>query len=134
MARPAGWWLKEADALLDAAFDAALEGTDVDRRSWQVLATLAKGPVERSVLLAALASFDPAEVLDRALDGVLARGWVEESGDVLRLTSAGSAQQQAVGPRVQEVRRRVSAVLPQEDYVQLVSLLSRLVAGLRSTS
>ncbi len=134
MSRPVGWWLKEADASLDAALDAALKGTDVDRREWQVLATLARGPVKRSTLLAALASFDPPEVLDRVLGGVLARGWVEESGDVLGLTGEGSAQQQAVRPRVQEVRSRVSEVLPQEDYVQLLSLLARLVNGLRSTS
>lgn len=30
--RPIGWWLKEADARLDAAFDRALEGRGVDRR------------------------------------------------------------------------------------------------------
>ena len=68
------------------------------------------------------------------LDGVLEWGWVEESGDLLYLTGAGSVQQEALVPRVQDVRNRVSAVLPQEDHVQLVSLLARLVAGLRSTS
>lgn len=26
--RPIGWWLKHADALLDAAFEGALAGTD----------------------------------------------------------------------------------------------------------
>ena len=40
MSRPVGWWLKEADARLDAAFDRTLAGRDVDRRGWQVLATL----------------------------------------------------------------------------------------------
>lgn len=74
MARPARWWLKEADALLDTAFDAALERTDVDRRGWQALATLARKPVERSTLLAALASFQPLEVLGQVLNGVLTRG------------------------------------------------------------
>ena len=73
-------------------------------------------------------------MLGQVLDGVIARGWVEESGDLLRLTSAGSVQQEALMPGAQDVRNRVFAALPQEDYVQLVSLLSRLVAGLRSTS
>lgn len=134
LARPLGWWLKEADALLEAAFDAALEGTDVDRRRWQVLASLGRKPVARSALLAALGSFDPPQVLAGALDEVLKQGWVDESGDLLRLTNAGSAQQQALRPRVEQVRDRVSAALPQEDYVQLVNLLARLTEGLRSTS
>ncbi len=38
--RPIGWWLKEADARIDAALD----GMDVDRRRWQVLTTLTEGP------------------------------------------------------------------------------------------
>ena len=128
-----GWWLKEADALLDAAFDAALDGTGVDRRGWQLLATLARAPMRRGELLASLASFDPPQVLGRVLDEVVSRGWVEETDGVLRLTTVGSAQQQAVGPRVEEVRSKVSAALPQADYVQLISLLARLVEGLRST-
>ena len=80
MARTVGWWLMEADALLDtafdldAAFDAALERTDVDRRGWQALATLARKPVERSTLLAALASFQPLEMLGQVLNGLLTRG------------------------------------------------------------
>ena len=131
--RPVGWWLKEADALLDAAFDAALDGTGVDRRGWQLLATLARAPMRRGELLASLASFDPPQVLGRVLDEVVSRGWVEETDGVLRLTTVGSAQQQAVGPRVEEVRSKVSAALPQADYVQLISLLARLVEGLRST-
>ena len=63
------------------------------------------------------------------LDGVLEWGWVEESGDLLRLTGAGSVQQEALVPCVQDVRDRVSAVLPQEDHVQLVSLLALFGRG-----
>lgn len=33
--RPIGWWLKEADARLEAAFDNALAGQDVDPRGWR---------------------------------------------------------------------------------------------------
>lgn len=38
--RPVGWWLKEADARLSVAFDRILEGSEVDRRGWQVLSSL----------------------------------------------------------------------------------------------
>jgi hypothetical protein len=44
MARPIGWWLKEADARIDAAFDRVLEGFHTVRRSWQVLSSSARRP------------------------------------------------------------------------------------------
>ncbi|MDP8907614.1 MAG: hypothetical protein M3N47_00540, partial [Chloroflexota bacterium] len=57
LARPIGWWLKEADARLDAAFDRQLQSRNVDRRGWQVLASLARRPTSRSELIASLAAF-----------------------------------------------------------------------------
>jgi DNA-binding MarR family transcriptional regulator len=131
LSRPVGWWLKEADALLDAAFDAALEGCDVDRRGWQVLASLAREPMSRGDVLAALASFDPPDVVHGVLEDLSARGWIEEDRGRLRLTAHGSEQQRVLAPRVDAVRQKVSASLPQDDYLQLVSLLARLVNGLR---
>jgi hypothetical protein len=32
LARPVGWWLEEADARINGAFDRALEGSAVTRR------------------------------------------------------------------------------------------------------
>jgi hypothetical protein len=128
--RPVGWWVKEADRLLDQAFDDALAGTGVDRRGWQVLATAARQPVGRADLLDALAAFDAREVLERAVAEVAAHGWIEDTEGALRLTPAGRAQHEALRTRVDDVRRRVSASLPPGDYAQLVDLLARLVAGL----
>ena len=62
--RPIGWWLKEADARLDAAFDRSLTGRKVDRRGWQILATLARRPTPRDELVVSLSAFDSAAVVD----------------------------------------------------------------------
>jgi len=62
--RPIGWWLKEADARLDAAFDASLAVRGVDRRAWQVLATLARSATPRRKVAAVLASFDALVVVN----------------------------------------------------------------------
>ncbi|HEV2088599.1 MAG TPA: hypothetical protein VGR21_09830 [Cryptosporangiaceae bacterium] len=129
--RPIGWWLKEADARLDAAFDRRLQGRDVDRRGWQLLASLARQPASRSELVESLAAFDPPEVIERVVDDLASREWIEESGGLLRLTRAGESEQAALAPLVDEVRREVASALPQEDYVTLVRLLERLVTGLR---
>lgn len=72
--RPIGWWLKEADARLEAAFDSALQAEGTDRRSWQVLATLASSPRPRAEVVASLTAFDEPAVLDRILGGTRRRG------------------------------------------------------------
>jgi hypothetical protein len=68
--RPIGWWLKEADKRLDAAFDRRLESRGVDRRAWQMLASLASRPMTRSELADSLASFDARAVLDDVVVGL----------------------------------------------------------------
>ena len=130
--RPIGWWLKEADALLDASFDSALAGTGVDRRGWQVLASLAaRGPQRQADLVDALGSFDPPDVLRHVIESLRGRQWVEETEAALTLTPAGSELHHTLAPRVAAVRQQVSAALPTDDYLLLTGLLSRLVRALR---
>jgi len=129
--RPIGWWLKEADSQLDAAFDSAL-GTEVDRRSWQVVASLSRGSMRRAELVTALASFDPAAVVEEVVAKLSSRGWIEESADVVLLTQAGAEQHERLAPRVHSVRQQVAAALPRDEYVALIGLLSRLVTALPS--
>lgn len=99
-----------------------------------MLASLSKGPVNRAELVASLASFDPPAVIDEVLDRLQAQGWVEESGDLVLLTQAGSRQQEALGPLIDGVRQQIAAALPQDDYIALVGLLARLVTALRPTT
>ncbi len=131
LTRPIGWWLKEADARLDAAFDSALEGTGVDRRGWQVLASLRGGPARRADLVSTLALFDPPAIVEEVVDRLRSLGWIEESADLVMLTRAGTGQHEALAPLVEGVRQQVTAALPHEDYIALVGLLARLVTALR---
>jgi len=128
--RPVGWWLKEADRRLDDAFERALQGPEVDRRGWQVLATLAGGPTTPSGLAGSLASFDSSAVVGDVVARLRAQGWVEESGGLLRLTRDGEREHATLAPLVEGVRQQVAAALPPDDYVALVGLLERLVASL----
>ena len=133
--RPIGWWLKEADARLDAAFDASLTVRSVDRRAWQVLATLARSAAQRQEIATGLASFDHPSVVDGVVDKLRERGWVAELSDgSLQLTPDGIREQQALGSLVEEVRHKVAEALPEEDYITLVRLLARLVGALPETS
>ncbi len=130
LSRPIGWWLKEADSRLDAAFDRQLQRRNVDRRDWQVLASLARRPTGRTELIDSLAAFDTPEVLERVVRNLESRGWVEDCNGLLRLTSEGVREQAALLPLVDQVRRQVAEALPQDDYVALVRLLGRLISGL----
>ena len=129
--RPIGWWLKEADAALDAAFETAVGGhAGPGRRGWQVLTTLAAGPTGRSQVAAALARFDDAGAIDALVDDLVHRGWIVD-GDPLMLTERGRDVETSLADRVGAVRRRVADALPDGDYDTLVQLLARLVAAVR---
>lgn len=130
LARPVGWWLKKADSRLDAVFDDALQNTGVDRRGWQVLDSVVRGPVSRRELVVSLAAFDAPETLHRKIADLVGRGWLEEVADSLRVTSSGARQHAAVAPLIDGVRERVRSALPRDDYVTLVRLLARLTQAL----
>ncbi len=132
--RPIGWWLKEANRRLDGAFDRALEGRGSDRRTWQVLASLARRPESPGRLVDLLSPFDPPAVVSGVVAGLTERGLVEEAAGSLRLTEAGRHMHEALSGPVADVRRQVSASLPGEDYSTLVRLLGRLAEGLADTS
>ncbi|MFN2555526.1 MAG: MarR family winged helix-turn-helix transcriptional regulator [Nitriliruptorales bacterium] len=129
LSRPIGWWLKEADTRIEAAFQAALEGTGVDRRRWQLLSSLARGPVRQDKITAGLRGFDDAAALDLVVKNLIERGWVERTEGRLLLTPQGEEKHSELVARVDRVRQRVVAALPRDDYVTLVTLLARLVQG-----
>ena len=79
LSRPIGRWLKEAAARLDAAFERSLKGSNVDRRGWQLLASLARRPTPRAELVSSLAAFDSPTALDSALSHLISNGWIEAS-------------------------------------------------------
>jgi len=81
-------------------------------------------------LVTALASFDPPAVVEEVVGRLNSRGWIEDSADVVLLTQAGVEQHERLGPRVNRVRQQVAVALPQDEYIALVGLLSRLVTAL----
>ena len=128
--RPIGWWLKEADRRLDAAFDRALGAHGIDRRGWQAFTLVAERPRPTAEVVDALATFDGAGEVRRVVGDLVQRGWLEEAEGVLRPTPAGATAHAGLAARVAEVRDRVRAALPGDDYPALVGLLTRLVDGL----
>jgi hypothetical protein len=126
--RPIGWWLKEADARLEHAFDVRLRAHGVtSRRGWQVLASVARAPVARADLVADLATFDPVEAIEQLLTEFQAEGWLTEEDGLLRLTSSGAELHAALRAQAVVIRNWVADALPGDDYPTLVTLLRQLV-------
>jgi hypothetical protein len=130
LARPIGWYLKEADNRLNAAFDRALDEMPVDRRAWQVLSSLARRTCSEADLVAALEAFDQSDVVYGVVSDLRLRGWVDDGVDGLCLTKEGARQHAAIAPRIDRVRQQVSDALPREDYLTLIQLLKRLTDAL----
>ncbi|WP_136697314.1 MarR family transcriptional regulator [Geodermatophilus dictyosporus] len=95
-----------------------------------MLQSAVDGPVERTALHAALASFaGPAEV-----DGVVAdlagRGWLRTDGGPLSATDEGRAAHARLAAAVGAFRRAVADGLTEEEYARTVAGLARMVADL----
>jgi hypothetical protein len=126
--RPIGWWLKEADGRLEAAFDLRLRAYGVtSRRGWQVLASAARAPVRRADLVADLSSFDAAAVVEQVVDELAAEGWLTDDDGTLRLTPDGEDLHLRLSAGIAEIRGWVAEALPGRDYQTLVELLQQLV-------
>ncbi|MEU1511196.1 MarR family transcriptional regulator [Streptomyces sp. NPDC005811] len=131
-ARPIGYWLKHLDNLLEQHFDATLSGLGVNRRSWQVLNTLAlHGPLGSAGLTDALAPFwtEGGPTSDEVLAWLTARHWIHADADGRRaLTDAGRAAHTQVRAGVESTRANLVTGLTGEQYTETVRVLS-VMAG-----
>lgn len=126
--RPLGWWLKEADGRIDGAFDRALGLRGLDRRRWQVLASLARGSMAQADVAAALSRFDDDAEIAEIVTDLVARGLVHrDADDRLQLSGRGVRVQQEAAREVGVIRDRVGAALGEAGYEELIDLLMQLV-------
>lgn len=130
--RPIGWWLKAADARIEQAFEDAFDDQMIDRRQWQVLDTLSGAPRREREVLQMLAAFDGAAAAVRQLCD--RRLVAEAAAGELTLTRAGESAHAAAATAVGEVRNRVIAALPGQNYSHLICLLADLVDGLSQST
>lgn len=128
--KPLGYWLQHLHNVLEAHFALVLSDVGIDRRQWQLLNTLARGPQSRDDLARALAPFWTAEEPgpDRSLSDFAARGWTTESGGALALTPVGVATQADLSRRVDQARAVVLQGLSPDQYGETVRILS-VMAG-----
>ncbi|GAB2639833.1 MarR family winged helix-turn-helix transcriptional regulator [Kribbella swartbergensis] len=126
--KPIGWWLKEVDRLLEAAFEQVLAEDGLTRRQWQALnAAAGQEPIE--VALAPFLSGRPDE-LRAAIDPLIARGWLQDQ----RLTAAGRAALERLEAKVQAQRGRVTAGITGEEYAATIGVLRKMAENLKGSA
>lgn len=130
--RPIGYWIKLIDASVEADFARLLAGEGLNRRGWQVLNTLSRGPAGGPQLDAALGPFLSAgePTVTGHADALTARGWAQRTpAGAYELTATGRAAHARVSAKVHTARARIIDGLTAEDYGTLVGLLRRVAAN-----
>ncbi|WP_344233737.1 MarR family winged helix-turn-helix transcriptional regulator [Kribbella hippodromi] len=123
--KPIGWWLKEVDRRLEAAFERVLAADGLTRRQWQALNAAADGqPI--AVALAPFLDDDPAG-LAAVTNPLVEREWL--TGD--ELTAAGSRALADLTVKVQAHRREVTAGISGQEYLTTVGVLRRMAGNLK---
>ncbi|RBY94696.1 MarR family transcriptional regulator [Blastococcus sp. TBT05-19] len=125
--RPIGWWVKRLDTLLDEAVDAVVEGEKLSRRHWQVLHSLAEGPVRDPALHAALQDFGSPGDLAVVVADLIGRGWVVSGHGGVTLTADGALAHDRVERAVGRIRRHVADGLSRQEYERTILVLNRMV-------
>jgi hypothetical protein len=124
--------VKRLDELLEQGLDDVVAAEGLSRRHWQVLQSLAGGPVPRAELQAALASFAGPQQVDGVLADLAGRGWVADDAGRPELTAAGRTAHERLAAAVGAFRRRVAEGLTAEEYAQVVRGLARMVGNLEA--
>jgi hypothetical protein len=133
--RPLGYWLEAIQGPLRENMRAAFASFGVTRREWRTLTTLHAGPSSAEEVEAALPPRRrPAEhdhhiqrrTVAQLLDGFVARGWATLDRGSYVLTAEGERVHDAILTRVQTVRAKVTAGIPDAHYTTTMATLERI--------
>lgn len=129
--RPLGYWLRAIDGSIEQRLGAVLTADGLNRRGWQVLNTVACGPLavaEVDETMAAFLSTDEP-TMRPYLDRLVELGWAGMADDgTVALTDEGSRAHHGISGRIGAERVRMMECLTPEELAVLMELLQR-VAG-----
>lgn len=132
--KPLGYWLQHLHNLLETHFVLLLSDLGVERRDWQLLNTLTRGPRTRPELEQALAPFWSVDQpgLGHVLANLSARGWVEESNGTVTLSPAGVAIHAELAGRVERARTVALNGLTPDQYQETIRILSSMARNVEA--
>ncbi|MGW0483100.1 MarR family winged helix-turn-helix transcriptional regulator [Nonomuraea sp. NPDC003214] len=124
--------LKRLDQLIEDTFERAFAEAGVNRRQWQALNVISRGPTSAGELHQALRPFRaPGDTTPGVLARLTARGWiVRDATGTHTLTAEGRTAHAAIGERVQDIRARMTRDITPEEYAKLMDTLGRMTHNL----
>ena len=131
--KPLGYWVKRIHNGLEDNLDAQLGEFGLNRRTWQVLNTVASGPIELSAIERALEPFrDHGEpVAAPCVAALCERGALEPDRSARYvLTAAGLTLHRSAADRAHAARRAVMRGIAPQEYEQLIDLLRRVAENI----
>ncbi len=133
--KPLGYWLKRIHNGLERNLAAAVGDLGLDRRSWQILNTVAHGPIETAAVAEALAPFtegaeDADDAIESRLTALAERGViVADASGRHTLTAVGIELHATASDRVYAARRASARGFSDEEFGMLLDLLRRVAVN-----
>ncbi|MER6183751.1 MarR family transcriptional regulator [Streptomyces sp. NPDC001652] len=132
-AQPIGAWSGEVYRRVVGGIRAQLAVENLTQPHWWTLNHAAGDPGRwtRATLVGRLAPYDDQGIdFDGVFDDLVARGWLTEEPDGMRLTEAGEAGLVRARERNLRVHERTHDGIDPADYAVTVDVLRRMVANL----
>ncbi|MDQ0596973.1 hypothetical protein QF037_001318 [Streptomyces canus] len=132
-AQPIGAWSGEVYRRVVGGIRAQLAVENLTQPHWWTLNHAAGDPGRwtRAALVERLAPYDDQGIdFDGVFDDLVARGWLTEEPDGMRLTEAGEAGRVRARERNLRVHERTHDGIDPADYAVTVDVLRRMVANL----
>ncbi|MFE3444543.1 MarR family winged helix-turn-helix transcriptional regulator [Nocardia sp. NPDC059180] len=133
--RTIGFRLKRLDQLIETTFDRLLGNAGVNRREWQTLNVIRRGPTDEAQLTDALRPFweGNGEKVSDVIDSLSARGWIHRDVDGrYTLTATGRDAHAAAATEVGGLRDLVSAGVSAAEFTQMMDVLQRMTVNLEN--
>ncbi|MEU9916978.1 MarR family transcriptional regulator [Streptomyces sp. NPDC051001] len=132
-AQPIGAWSGEVCRRVVGGIRTQLAVENLTQPHWWTLNHAAGDPGRwtRAALVERLAPYDDQGIdFDGVFDDLVARGWLTEEPDGMRLTTAGEAGRVRARERNLRVHERTHDGIDPADYAVTVDVLRRMVANL----
>ncbi|WP_405650891.1 MarR family transcriptional regulator [Streptomyces sp. NBC_00019] len=132
-AQPIGAWSGEAYRRVVGGIRAQLAVENLTQPHWWTLNHAAGDPGRwtRAALVERLTPYDDQGIdFDGVFDDLVARGWLTEEPDGMRLTEAGEAGRVRARERNLRIHERTHDGIDPADYAVTVDVLRRMVANL----
>ncbi|NLU70827.1 MarR family winged helix-turn-helix transcriptional regulator [Streptomyces sp. HNM0574] len=131
--QPIGYWSGAAAKAIVGHIRDALAGYGLTQPQWWVLNQAAEaGPAgcDRATMLRTLGGYPgPGDDLEADTDALITRALLTPDGPRLRLTPEGATLHDEVATRQDELRARIHAGIPNEEYVIALKVLQRMIAN-----